>query len=169
MLIVFGGLPGTGKTSIARALARQLGAMHLRIDTIEQAIMGSSVAPPSVEEAGYLAAYGVARDNLALGRCVVADSVNPIAWTRDAWLAVAESVPVTAFEVEVICSDTEEHRHRVESREADIPGQKLPTWQEVLHRDYRPWDRTQLVVDTASRSIKGCVAEIAAALPKSAD
>ena len=39
MLIIFGGLPGVGKTSIARALAQKIGAVHLRIDTIEQAIL----------------------------------------------------------------------------------------------------------------------------------
>ncbi len=38
MLIALGGLPGTGKTTIARELARQLGAVHLRIDSIEQAL-----------------------------------------------------------------------------------------------------------------------------------
>ena len=38
MLIVIGGLPGTGKTALARGLARALDAVHLRIDTIEQAI-----------------------------------------------------------------------------------------------------------------------------------
>jgi predicted kinase len=43
MLIIFGGLPGTGKTTIARALAHQIGAVHLRIDSIEQAIRDSEV------------------------------------------------------------------------------------------------------------------------------
>ena len=38
MLIIFSGLPGSGKSTIARALAQQLGAVYLRIDTIEQAI-----------------------------------------------------------------------------------------------------------------------------------
>ena len=41
MLIIFGGLPGIGKTTIARELARQLGAIHVRIDSIEQAIRDS--------------------------------------------------------------------------------------------------------------------------------
>ncbi|WP_119024667.1 MULTISPECIES: AAA family ATPase [Burkholderiaceae] len=38
MLIALGGLPGTGKTSIARKLSRELCAVHLRIDSIEQAL-----------------------------------------------------------------------------------------------------------------------------------
>jgi predicted kinase len=37
-LIIFGGLPGVGKTSIARELAQRIGAVHSRIDSIEQAI-----------------------------------------------------------------------------------------------------------------------------------
>jgi len=46
MLTIFGGLPGTGKTTIARELARQTGAIHLRIDSIEQAIMVLEAIPP---------------------------------------------------------------------------------------------------------------------------
>ena len=44
MLVIFAGLPGTGKTSIARDLARELGAVYLRIDSIEQAILASSAS-----------------------------------------------------------------------------------------------------------------------------
>ena len=67
-LIVFAGLPGSGKSSIARALAKKLGAVWLRVDSIEQAIRESVLAPGSVEDAGYRAAYAVAEDNLRLGR-----------------------------------------------------------------------------------------------------
>jgi predicted kinase len=41
MLIIFGRLPGTGKTTIARELSSQLGAMYVRVDSIEQAIRDS--------------------------------------------------------------------------------------------------------------------------------
>jgi predicted kinase len=51
-LIVFAGLPGSGKSSIAQGLGKQLKAVWLRIDSIEQAIRESAIAPGSVEDAG---------------------------------------------------------------------------------------------------------------------
>jgi predicted kinase len=56
MLIAFGGLPGTGKTTIAQALARKLAAVYLRIDTLEQALIASGDAGADIGPAGYLAA-----------------------------------------------------------------------------------------------------------------
>lgn len=38
MLIVLSGLAGAGKTPVARGLARELAAVYLRMDSIEQAI-----------------------------------------------------------------------------------------------------------------------------------
>jgi predicted kinase len=38
VLIVFGGLPGTGKTTVARAPCVRIAGVHLRIYTIEQAL-----------------------------------------------------------------------------------------------------------------------------------
>lgn len=86
MLLIFGGLPGTGKSTIARLLAARLGAVWLRIDSIEQALIrAETVTRHDIGPAGYLAAYAIAADNLRLGNVVIADAVNPIAITRQAW------------------------------------------------------------------------------------
>jgi len=153
VLIVLGGLPGTGKTTVARNLSRRLGAVHIRIDTIEQAMRDAGAVTGPMDDRGYRIAYAVAGDNLRLGRVVIADSVNPVAITRDAWRTVAEQAGVRAIEVEIVCSDTAEHRRRVETRPTDISGLALPAWNDVLLRHYEPWDSADLVVDTAGRDL----------------
>lgn len=160
MLIAFGGLPGTGKTTIAQALARKLAAVYLRIDTLEQALIASGDAGADIGPAGYLAAYAVAADNFRLGLTVVADSVNSLHITRSAWRNVALETDVPILEVEVICSDAATHRQRVEGRNADIPGHMLPTWENVLERQYDPWESEHLIVDTANVSIEQAVETI---------
>lgn len=149
MLVVFGGLPGTGKTTVARALALRLGAMHLRIDAIEQAIRAAGVLAGEVGVAGYAVAHALAEANLALGLVVVADCVNPVAESRAGWRAVAQRAGCGIIEVELVCSDQAEHRRRVGSREADIPGLVLPDWDAIRARIYEPWTEPRLVIDTA--------------------
>jgi len=161
MLIVMSGLPGVGKTVISRALAEATGAVHLRIDSIEQALRNHGI---QVEGEGYAVAHAVAADNLALGRTVIADCVNPWPLTRAEWRNVATRAGARIVEVEIVCSDAAEHRRRVELRVADIDGHQLPSWKDVVERDYRPWDTPRLVIDAARLTVDESVRSIVVAL-----
>ncbi len=167
-LIAFAGLPGTGKTTIARELARRIGAVYLRIDTIEQALRASRPFASEIEDAGYRAAIALAEDNLRHGLDVITDAVNPLTLTRRAFEAAAACPGATLLEVELVCSDESEHRRRIETRRADIPGHMLPTWAEVVTREYEPWKRAHVVIDTAKHSAEEAVVLIKRTLSKHA-
>lgn len=160
MLIILSGLPGAGKTTIAHALSLELGATHIRIDTIEHALRESGKLLGPLDDAGYRVGYAIAEGNLRLGLTVIADSVNPLGITREAWREVAARARVPAVEIEVICSDTVEHRRRIETRVADLQGFKLPTWIEVVGREYEAWKGDRLTIDTALEPVGESVARI---------
>ncbi|MBI1187754.1 MAG: AAA family ATPase [Alphaproteobacteria bacterium] len=163
MLIAFAGLPGVGKSTIARALAAaHPGSVYLRIDMIEQALRDHGVA--DVGPLGYAGAYAAARDNLRLGRMVIADSVNPIPLTREAWRRVASEAGARVLRVEVLCSDRATHRLRVETRAIDVPGLARVSWMAVEAREYAPYTDADVRIDTAAMSIEGALAAIASAI-----
>ena len=146
-LVVVSGLPGVGKTSIAKALAEKFKAVYLRVDSIEQAILRSSMKSSDVEDAGYQVAYALAADQLKFGTTVIADCVNPLQITRDAWARVADDNNAQIWQVEITCSDSTEHRRRVETRQADISGHELPTWDDVISVEYEEWPQDRIKIN----------------------
>lgn len=136
-LLVVSGLPGTGKTTLAKRLAQELHAVYLRVDVVENPLIRAGI---DVGPLGYEIVRELAASNLALGSRVVVDLVNPLPITRRIWtdLAAELDAGLVVFECEI--PDTDEHRRRVETRLPDLPDQVLPTWSDVLTREYVPWD-----------------------------
>lgn len=151
MLIVFGGLPGVGKTTLAKALSEYFGACYIRIDTIEHTLKQCNAL--IVGDEGYRIAYDLAKENLELGNIVIADSVNSIEITRKGWQAVAELAQAKRIEVEVVCSDHNQHRSRIETRVSDICGFSLPNWQDVENRHYEIWETKDITIDTSVHTV----------------
>ncbi|WP_432899245.1 AAA family ATPase [Micromonospora matsumotoense] len=155
LLVVFAGLPGVGKSTLAGQVGVALGAPVLPVDPIERALARHGLTGPGAGLAshgsglvGYDALAGLAEVQLGLGTSVVVDAVNPVAGARGLWLDLAARAGVPLRLIEVYCGDEAELRRRVEARHAADP--LAPTWEQVRRRgaEYEPLIGPRLVVDT---------------------
>lgn len=156
-LIVFAGLPGTGKSSLARALARELRAAYLDKDTIKDCAMRLA-AEMKLEQAAQLAGalsyellVDLARDNLTVGLPVVVDSPAAYQLFRDKIKALARALRADLKLIECICTDERMLRERVELRGRDLPAYRTRDWV-TFRQDQGRFERLtdpRLIVDTA--------------------
>lgn len=151
VLVAFAGLPGVGKTTLARRVGAALHAPVLPVDPVERALHRYGLVGDVPGMAGYGAVARLAEVQLALGLSVVVDAVNPVAGARGLWHDLAERAGVPLRVIEVHCGDEAEHRRRVEARLPAEPDPLLPTWEQTLVRraEYEPIIGPRLLVDTA--------------------
>ncbi len=159
VLVVIGGLPAVGKSTIATLLGAETCTPYLRVDRIEHAIVQSSALSHPLGPAGYAVAHTLADEQLRLGLDVIVECVNPLSLTRDAWVRTATAAGAGILEVEVVCSDEAEHRCRGPLIRCRGVDETDVDW--VLNREYEPWGRVHLVVDSATTSAESAVRIIA--------
>ena len=165
MLYILGGLPATGKTELSKYLSSSSGAVHIRIDTIEQELKNCGFN--ELYDEGYKVAFALALENLKNGLSVVADSTNPVLESRETWVSVANKASSPFIEIEVICSNENEHKERIEKRQTDIPNLLLPSWESVTSRDYHSWKTAGIVIDTAGKTPEQSKKELSELLRRS--
>ena len=151
ILIEFGGLPGTGKSTLAGHLAQDSGAVWLRIDEIEGAMRRNGLTAAQTGVAAYSVAHDVAASHLRRGLTVIADAVNPVGAARLGWRELARSVRARHVVVETSCPDPV-RLERIARREPDA---LVP----LTAGAYEPRTDDRLVVDT-TRPLDECRAEV---------
>lgn len=149
-LIIFSGLPGTGKSKLAEAVARQYEIPVFAKDWLEAALLNAGLKPTErLGYAGYDLLTTLARRQLALGQSVILDSVASFERIRVQWREAAREFKAQWRVVECVCSDEVLHRERLNGRQRNIPGWHELTWSEVerVRSYFEPWKEERLVVD----------------------
>lgn len=138
-LIILAGLPGTGKTTLGRKLSRRLNYFYLRIDCIEAPFALRNSKAGQYGE-GYEALINLAYENLILDHNVIIDTVNPLHISRKMFSQLAERTKAETIQFEIKTKNSFIHRSRVENRTSDIDSLNVPTWSDVIKREYEEWD-----------------------------
>jgi predicted kinase len=162
LLALVTGVQGTGKSTVAEALARRLGAAVLAHDWAMSGLRPyrelqtalNDMRPPGHRVVGWSILTALARSQLRQGRSVVLDGVARSPEIESCQEA-ARSEGARLVVVETYCSDVALHRSRVEGRQRSIPNWyelgwphvegSRETWQIPDHVDLRldaanPWD-----------------------------
>jgi predicted kinase len=157
---IFSGLPGVGKTTLAKILTKNINnTTYLRVDTLEY-FLKKEYFNISLTKQGYDLAYFLAKENLELGNNVIIDCCNPIEESRQFLQNLSSIKSVKIINIEVICSDINTHKNRVELR-FNKNKNKYPSWQKVLNKDYQNWDNKQIIrIDTYNTNIDNLIKEL---------
>jgi predicted kinase len=157
------GLPCTGKSTIANAIATTLPASLLSADPIDVALSAAG-QPNEQGKAGYEVMKAITREHLMLGLHVVVDAVNPFAFVRRAYLDLAAQFVAPTAVIMTTCSDRDLHRTRVEQRH--VAGRKGIDWTGVEKQIayFEPQDGEALTLDATVSPLENITKAIAYAM-----
>jgi predicted kinase len=171
-LIIFSGLPSTGKSTLAEAVGRHLFIPVFAKDWLEATLLRSGLiaSDPSNPEkslgsVGYQFLTTLAERQLILGQSAILDSVASTQSIRNTWKSLSDRYHARWRVIECICSDESVHRKQLERRERNIPGWHELQWSDVekVKESFSPWNEERLVLDmvqpfeeNASKAVKYC-------------
>jgi predicted kinase len=118
LVVQMQGVPGSGKSTIARAIAPAIGAVVIDKDVIKAAILRSGVEEQQAGGAAYEVYFDLAEAMVRLGHAVILD--NPVFWPRveARWQQLAAEAGSPLLMIECVCPDGALLRHRLATRDA---------------------------------------------------
>lgn len=152
-IILICGLPGTGKSTLAEAIAKQLNLPLFSKDTLEASLVEHGVmTTDQLNGVGYTLLKNLVDDHEARGLSVVVDFIADRDRTLNFWPELPEK---NLIAIECICTQAAEHRRRIETRKRNIKGWYELNWADVTRAaaNYTPLVAERLVLDTADNRL----------------
>ena len=148
-LILFAGMPGSGKTTLARLVAHQLGVAIFSKDRVQRVLRDHHLAQENTGD-GYYIILDQADEQLGLGISVILDATFPLDHFRTVASEIAARHGARFCPIYCYCSDDDIWRQRMTDRVHYIPGWKPVGWEDVLRmrQYYQPWGDNALMVDS---------------------
>ena len=146
-LVIFSGLPGTGKSTLANRLARELRWPLLRIDDVVGDIPENAGIDFWDSQVAIL--LGLAEAQLELGIDVIVDSVF-MNTDRHHAHAIAQKYASRFRPIHTFLSDDKVWEERLTARHHELNNPAVSTWEQVKHQreHFRAWEPdTALFVD----------------------
>lgn len=139
-LILFSGLPGCGKTTLARRVARQLEIPLFAKDRLQSRLRALGLAGRATAD-GYHLLLDLAEEQLSLGVGVVLDGVFPMAGFRARAQEIAARHQALFRPIYCFCSDREAWKLRMQARVQYVPDWTPVGWDEVkrLEAGFEDW------------------------------
>lgn len=162
LVIQMHGEPGSGKSTVARAIAPHIGAVVIDKDVIKAALLRSGIAETPAATGAYEAYFDLASSLVRMGHAVILD--NPVYWpsVEDRWRALAAEASSPPLMIECVCDDRGELRRRLAARAALESQPRVPL-DLSLHPGTFAVSCERLTLDT-TRPLDACVAEALAYL-----
>ena len=148
-LILFAGMPGSGKTTLARMVAQKLNLAVFSKDRIQRVLRDHNLSGENSGD-GYYVILDMADEQLSLGLSVILDATFPLDHFRSVASEIAARYQANFCAIYCYCSDDIVWRQRMHERVQYVPGWTPVGWNEVLRMReyYRPWNDNALVIDS---------------------
>lgn len=147
-LILFSGLPGTGKSTLSYALSRQTGWGLLSKDMVDNAYKRSS--DPNTAWYSYELLLDFAALNLKNGATVIVDAVFTYQRLRDSAYHITQKHGAKMYSIVCVCSNEELWEKRVRERPEAVDYWTPADWSEVqrVQRNFDEWREPHLLLDS---------------------
>ncbi|MFT5594831.1 MAG: adenylate kinase family enzyme [Oceanicoccus sp.] len=147
-MIIIGGVPGAGKSTLAKGLSKELNIPAFSKDELEAAVARRGLCKnKETQGVGFEIMAVIAKTQIENDNSAIFDFIASKSRITEQWSELLES---EIKYIECICSNEEIHKERIQSRNRNIEGWYELVWEDVLtiRKYFQPLMTDRLILDS---------------------